>query len=162
MPEMSEQERMDRAVRCVRHFIRDKRELNRLLLGEFESSDTEVRLALINALRDWQNTPPPLGNVTLKNHPAKELLLLRAAIELIRSSMLWHAREHMPSTDGGTTADDHAKTAEYSMILQIMQNEYDRQKSDIKTSQNINAALGNQGVPSEYSYYYAFGEDLAF
>lgn len=162
MPEMTEEKRMNNAVRCLRLFIRDSKALNRLLLGEFESSDAELRLAIVNAIRDWNSTPPFLGNVSLKNHPAKHLLLEKAAYEAIRSAGIWHSREHMPSSDGGTSADDHAKAGEYTMWLERLEADYERKKADQKTAQNIANALGNMGVPSEYSYYYILGDDFVF
>ena len=162
MVELSEQERMRRAVECLRLYIRDKRELNRLLLGEFESSDSELRLSLMLAVDDWNHTPPNLGNVTLKTHPSKHLLLQRAALEALRSAGIWHSREHMPASDGGTSADDHAKFPEYQAWISTFLSDYEQKKQDFKTALNISNALGNMQVPSEYSFFYIYGEELAW
>jgi hypothetical protein len=162
MPELSQEERMRNAVQCLRYYIRDQRSLNRLLMGNFESSDEECRMAITFALDDWNSTPPLIGRATLAGHPAKNLLILGAAITAVRGAMLWHAREHMPSSDGGTSADDHAKVGEYDAILSRIQSDYEQKKGDFKVAQNIAAALTNQGVPSEYSYYYFYGEYLAW
>lgn len=159
MVELSDQERLDRAVRSLRNMIRDKPELNRLLLGSKESSDEELRQALLTALIDWNMTPPQIGHVTLANHPNKGLLLKGAAIEVIRGAGLWHSREHMPSHDGGTSADDHAKASEYMAWMQPLVQEYEQKKSDLKTSINITQAFGSMTTPSEYAHYYSiFGE----
>lgn len=162
MIELSQEERLRRAVTCLRYFIRDRRELNRLLLGQFESSDEECRMAIALAIDDWNNTPPPIGRVTLATHPAKYLLILQAAIIALRGALIWHAREHMPSQDGGTSADDHDKVASYDAILARLQDDYEKKKTDLKVAQNIAAALTQQGAPSEYSYYYFYGEYLAW
>lgn len=158
--EITDEERMARAVRSLRNMIRDKKELNRLLAGKFESSDEELRQCLVQALMDWNMTPPPIGFVTLKNHPNKFLLLMGAAIQALTSAGIWHSREHMPSQDGGTSADDHAKAAEYNSWIERYAADYERKKGDLKMSFNVNAALGNMSISSEYSnsFYSLYGE----
>jgi hypothetical protein len=162
LPELAEKDRWTRAISCVRKYIRDKRELNRLLRGVEETADGEIQLALSMAIEDWNATPPILGRVTIVNHPAKNLMLMKAAVEVIRGAGLWHSREHMPSSDGGTSADDHAKANEYSGWLASIDQEYERKKGDFKVAQNINAALTGMGAPSEYSFFYMYGEDYVW
>lgn len=160
--ELTEDQRIERAVKCVRLFIRDLTQSNRLLLGEFESTDDEIKLAVFMALDDWNTTPPPASPVSLANHPAKHLLIEGAAIRTIRGAYMWHAREHMPSTDGGTSADDHAKSADYAAWADRAEQVYEQKKTDYKLQQNIAVALGNMQAPSEYSFYFIYGEELAF
>lgn len=150
--ELSDEERMRRAVISLRHMIRDKPQLNRLLLGNVESDDAELRQCIVMALIDWNQTPPILGQVDLSNHPNKFLLLQAAAIQALISAGIWHSREHMPSSDGGTSGDDHAKAAEYGSWIERYQADYERKKADLKTSINITQALTGMGVRSEYSW----------
>jgi hypothetical protein len=149
--ELTDLQRLERAVRSLRNMIRDKKELNTLLLGRFESSDEECRQAIIAALIDWNATPPVLQPVSLGSHPNKPLLLKKAALELLAEAGLWHSREHMPSADGGTSGDDHAKAGEYSGWIQRYETDYERKKSDQKAAQNIQEALGNMSLASEYA-----------
>lgn len=142
---------MRRAVNSLRNMIRDKSQLNRLLLGNVESMDDELRQCIIMALIDWNQSPPILQEATLSNHPNKFLLMQCAAIQALVSAGIWHSREHMPSSDGGTSGDDHAKAGEYSAWIDRYQNDYEKKKSDLKTAMNISQALGNMGVRSEYS-----------
>lgn len=150
--ELSDEERMRRAVNTLRNIIRDKPQLNRLLLGNVESDDAELRQCVIMSLIDWNQTPPILGTVGLADHPNKYLLMQGAAIQALISSGIWHSREHMPSSDGGTSGDDHAKAAEYGAWIERYQADFERKKADLKTSLNISQALGNMGVRSEYSW----------
>lgn len=150
--EISDEERMRRAVITLRNMIRDKSELNRLLLGSPESNEPELRQCIIMALIDWNQTPPILAATTLLNHPNKFLLLQCAAIQALISAGIWHSREHMPSSDGGTSGDDHAKAAEYGAWIDRYQADYERKKSDLKTAINITQALNGMGVRSEYSW----------
>jgi hypothetical protein len=141
-----------RAVNTLRNIIRDKSELNRLLFGTTESSDAELRQCILMTLIDWDMTPPVLGTTTLANHPNKFLLMQGSAIQALISAGIWHSREHMPSSDGGTSGDDHAKAAEYGSWIERYQADYERKKSDLKTALNITQALGGMGVRSEYSW----------
>jgi hypothetical protein len=155
---ISDTEIMQRAQLSLRNLLRDKRELNRLLGGQYETSPEELQQCLISALIDWNMTPPLIGQTTLRNHPNKFLLLQKAAIEALTSAGVWHSREHLPSSDGGTSGDDHAKAGEYSGWVERWAADYERKKSDLKTSLNISMALNDMGMPSEYgllqNYYY--------
>ncbi len=155
---INDQERMAKAVKSLRNFIRDKQQLNRLLQGEYESKDDELRQAVVEALMDWNTTPPVIGVSTLANHPNKMLLIQGAAIRALTSAGIWHSREHMPSNDGGTSADDHAKAGEYSAWIERLTQEYERKKSDFKTQANISMALSGMGMPSEYAQFEVYGE----
>jgi hypothetical protein len=83
-----------------------------------------------------------------------------AAIQALTSAGLWHSREHMPSSDGGTTGDDHAKATEYSGWIERYVSDYERKKIDMKVMFNIAMAMGNMSVSSEYSlsFYSLYGE----
>lgn len=148
---INDEERLRRAVASLRTMIRDKKQLNQLLLGNFESSDEELRQCICVALMDWNQSPPILQPITIGSHPRKDLLLQKAAIEALSSAGLWHSREHMPSADGGTSADDHAKAGEYSGWIERLNTDYERKKSDLKTAMNIQQAYNQMGVASEYS-----------
>lgn len=141
---------MDFVIQRIRIYIRDTKELNKLLGNKFESDDPAIRQAIIDAVNDWNISQPPLTPIDLRTHPAKLLLIKRACIELVKSAMLWHSREHMPSQDGGTSADDHAKFSEYSSWVQMVEPEYERKKTELKVSQNVAQCWG--GLASEYSY----------
>jgi hypothetical protein len=146
---------MEIAVRRTRLYIRDTKELNKLLGGKYESDDQSVRQAIMDALWDWNISNPPIASVLLQTHPAPHLLIRKAAIELLKSAGIWHSREHLPSQDGGTSADDHAKIGEYSQWLQYLDADYERKKTDLKVSINIQDSYG--GVGSEYDYDSGWG-----
>jgi hypothetical protein len=147
---MSTPHLFDFVIGRVRLYIRDSKELNKLLGNKFESDDPAVRQAIIDAINDWNISQPPLTPIDLRTHPAKLLLIRKACLELLRSAGIWHSREHMPSQDGGTSADDHAKFAEYSQWIGMIEADYERKKTELKVSQNVAQCFG--GVASEYSY----------
>jgi hypothetical protein len=155
---LTDEERLNRAVKSLRTLLRDKKELNRLFRNQFESNDDELKYAIMDALMDWNTTPPIIAYVTLDVHPAKQLLIQGAALRALQSAGLWHSREMMPSNDGGTSANDHAKASEYQAWMQQWYTDYERKKSDLKTALNIAGALTNQGTPSEYgSWTFVYG-----
>ena len=155
---LSDQDRLKRAVASLRTFIRDKVALNRYLQGQLEHRDDECRQALISALVDWNRTPPIMGTVTLATHPNKPLLLQKATVDLLRGAMMWHSREHVPTSDGGTSADDHDKLREYGPICDRLEADYEKKKGDEKIAMNVAAALGNMSVQSEYAFGEFYGE----
>ena len=143
---------LEAAVKRVRQYIRDDIHFNKLLGGKYESDTPAVQQAILDALWDWNVSDPPLTGVTLKTHPAKHLLVRKAAIELLKSAGIWHSREHLPSSDGGTSADDHAKLAEYSQWISTIEQEYENKKTQLKKQINVANAFG--GLHSEYLFEY--------
>jgi len=146
---------MEIAIRRVRSYIRDTKELNKLLGGKYESDNTQIKQALMDALWDWNISNPPLESVTLQRHPAPHLLIRKASLDLLKSAGIWHSREHLPSSDGGTSADDHAKIGEYSQWISVMEADYEKKKTDLKEQINIKNCYG--GVGSEYDYDSGWG-----
>jgi hypothetical protein len=139
---------IERAVDVLRTYIKDIPEMNKLLGNKYENDPKTLELCIWMALDDWNVTPPPLPPVKLENHPAKSLLIQYAALLCLRSAGIWHSRERMPSSDGGTSADDHAKFAEYQGWIGNMFNEYQANKNNVKKSINLQNAFG--GFSSEY------------
>lgn len=137
-----------KATEVLRTYIKDTPQLNKLLGGKYENDPAAAELCIWMALDDWNATPPPIPATGLKSHPAKSLLIKCAALECLRSAGIWHSREHMPSTDGGTSADDHAKFGEYSNWINNMAQEYQTGKLNVKKSINMAMAFG--GYFSEY------------
>lgn len=141
---------MEFVIGRVRQNIRDTKELNKLLGNKFESDDPVIRQAILDAISDWNISSPPLAPIDLRTHPAKMLLIMKASINLLKSAGIWHSREHMPSQDGGTSADDHAKFGEYTQWIVMLEAEYERKKTEVKVNMNVAACFG--GLASEYSY----------
>ncbi len=58
----------------------------------------------------------------------------------------------MPSSDGGTSGDDHAKASDYMGFVDRLAMNYEKQKVDLKVAINIAASLSGMGVSSEYAW----------
>lgn len=150
---------IERAADALRTLLKDRPEMNKLLGNKYENDPKALELCIWMALDDWNNTPPPISPVKLENHPAKSLLLQYAALLALRSAGIWHSREQMPSSDGGTSADDHAKFSQYQGWIQNLFNQYQTDKINIKKSLNLQNAFG--GFASEY-YVSAYTTNYIF
>ena len=151
-------EPIEKAQEYLRMYLKDTPQYNKLLGGKYENEPAFLRHCILYALNDWNSTPPPIASVGLTNHPSKYLLIEGAALIALRSAGIWHSRERMPSSDGGTSADDHAKYSEYQGWIQQQYADYERKKLDIKKSINMANAFGD--FASEYAGYRYSGEGL--
>ncbi len=142
-------------IRRVRAYIRDDAVLNELLEGK-ESSDGQLKQALIDAVDDWNTTPPILAAITVANHPSERLLVRGAAIEILMSAAIFYGRNNLNYSDGGISVADKDKAPIFQAFVQQLINDYERKKLQLKISQNISMGYGQ--VPSEYSAFAANDE----
>lgn len=135
-------------VRKLRNYLRDDPVLNELIEGK-ESSDGQLREAVLDAIEDWNNTQPPLANVTIITHPSSRLLIRGAAIEILHSAGILQSRNRLDYNDGGIVVRDKDKAPDYQAWIGHLIRDYETKKINLKKSQNI--ALGFGSIPSEYS-----------
>lgn len=140
-------------VQMVRLYMRDFPELNRLVAGE-ESSDRQIAWAVLDALSDFNGTPPFLGNIQLEellNMQQHALLLRMTVCSVIESVGLLQTRNHINYSNGGITVGVNDKTPMLMNWLQYFKATTDQMKQRVKVSMNIGAILGstNIGVHSE-------------
>jgi hypothetical protein len=138
---------LDKAVGRLRKFLRDIDELNKLLEGK-ESSDSQLRMAVEDALDDWNNTPPLIAKVTLESHPSPRLLLRGAAIEVLMSAGIFYSRNRLNYSDGGITVAVYDKAQDYQSWANQFVADYERKKIEVKKAINISQGWG--GLQSEY------------
>lgn len=140
-------------VQMVREFTRDHPELNRIVRGE-ESSDRQIAWAVLDALSDFNGTPPILGNFSVENllmQNQQNLLLRMTVISLIESVGLLQTRNHINYSDGGINTGVNDKTPMLMNWLQYFQGKTEQMKVRVKVQMNIEGLWGgNSGVFSEY------------
>lgn len=134
-------------VGVVRAFMRDYAELNRLITGQ-EHSDRLIAFAIIDALEDF-NTTPPMTSYQLSNFPSKSLLRMGAIINLLESVGLLMTRNHLTFSDGGIQVGVSDKTPLIQSWIQLFTNKYEQKKDRLKVALNIEGGWGG-GVHSEY------------
>lgn len=150
IPGMSEATRA--FVQMVRLYMRDFPELNRLLRGE-ESSDRQIAWAVLDALADFNGTPPissnNLENLLGRNQHA--LMLRLTVCSLIESVGLLQTRNHINYSNGGINVGVNDKTPMLMNWLRYYRATTEQMKMRVKVAFNIESILGpgNIGVHSE-------------
>lgn len=146
------------AVTRIRQFIRDEANLNALLNG-VETSDTMIDFSVDLALDDFNTTPPLMGNFTLENHPSQSLILTGTVLWILKSAGILQSRNQLDYASGGVTVAVSNKTPLYQSWINLMLQEYEAKKANLKKSLNAEQAYG--GVSSEYTQI-NFGGNLVF
>ena len=144
---------LDSFVNQVRSFMRDYKELNRLIAGE-ESSNRQIVWAIMDCLDDF-NTTPPFTQFNLYTFPSKSLLVRGTVITLLESIGLLQTRNHLSFSDGGLQVGVSDKTPFIQSWLQLFKNTYEEKKTRLKVSYNIESSWGG-GLYSEYRFVNGF------
>jgi hypothetical protein len=145
-------------VQTLRGYLRDHAHLNRLI-GDEETSDRFLAWALVDALDDINNTPPPLY-YGLENFPWPGLLIRGAMVTVLESVGLLQTRNQLSYSDGGIHVSVSDKTPLLQSWINLFQSKYEQKKVQWKISQNINGSFGGGGVHSEYWYISGFYGDF--
>lgn len=144
---------LEQFVGLVRAFMRDYPELNRLIKGE-EHSDRLIAWAAIDALDDFNSTPP-MTQYQFTTFPSKSLLLRGTVISLLESIGLLMTRNHLNFSDGGIQVGVSDKTPLIQSWIQLFTNKYETKKDRLKVALNIEGGWGG-GVHSEYLWTSGF------
>ncbi len=144
---------LEQFVGNVRAYMRDYPELNRLIKGE-EHSDRLIAFAAIDALDDFNSTPP-MTQYQFTNFPSKALLLRGTVITLLESIGLLMTRNHLNFSDGGIQVGVSDKTPLIQSWIQLFTNKYEQKKDRLKIALNIEGGWGG-GVNSEYLWTSGF------
>ena len=144
---------MQAFVQNVRLFTRDHPQLNRLVSGE-ESNDRIIAWAVMDALSDFNGTPPVLGYARLEDllqFNQHALLLRMTTCSLLESVGLLQTRNHINYSNGGINVGVNDKTPLIMNWLQYFKGTTEQMKVRVKTQMNINQILGptNTGIHSE-------------
>jgi hypothetical protein len=140
-------------VQLVRLFLRDFPELNRLIAG-VESTDRQIAWAIMDALADFNGTPPfttlTLDDLLYRNQ--HNLMLRMTVISILESVAMLQVRNHINYSNGGITVGVNDKAPELMRWLQYFKATTDQMKQRVKVALNIEGILGssNMGVSSEY------------
>jgi len=150
IPSMSEDFR--NFVYMVRGYIRDHAELNRLIRGE-ESIDRQIAWAVLDAVEDFNGTPPlTTHSLSLLLERRQAALLLRMTVcTLIESVGMLQTRNHLNYSDGGLNVGINDKTPLLMNWLNYFKATTEQMKQRVKVAMNIESILGrgNIGVHSE-------------
>lgn len=141
-------EKLIRFAAYVRTYLRDFKELNRIIEGE-ETNPRMMMWAVLDAIDDFNETPPPIGTLPIDSIPPS-ILKLGVAVTVLESVGHLQTRNRLSFSDGGVQAQISDKSPELMNWIQLLGNRYEQKKLSWKTSKNISQAFGF-GVSSEYA-----------
>lgn len=140
-------------IQEVRYYMRDWKELNRLIAG-FESSDRMVGYCVWLALDEF-NTTPPLTESTVADFPSRVILLQLTIIHLLTSVGLLKSRNRFNYNDGGFSVQTEVQDELYQRWIGMFRGQVNTQVQRLKVALNIAGAWGG-GVGSEYSWIHGW------
>lgn len=138
-------------VQVVRLFLRDYPELNRLTAGE-ESDDRQIAWAIMDALSEFNGTPP-LSTCTLEyllSRQQHHLMCRMTTCALLESIGQLQTRNHLNYSNGGLTVGVNDKTQLLQSWLQLFKASSEQKMQRVKVAFNIEAMFGEHGLHSEY------------
>jgi hypothetical protein len=141
-----------------RAYIRDIPAMNALLDG-VETTDTLIEFCLDLTLDDFNTSPPLIGQFNLWNHPSQSLVLIGTMLWILKSAGIQQSRNQLDYASGGITVASSNKTPLYQSWINILMQEYEAKKANLKKAINAEQAYG--GVSSEYSQV-NFGGNIMF
>lgn len=113
------------AVDEVRMWMRDSDPKDNFLLKDFEFDLAEIIEAMIDCVREWNTSLPPIGRFyntcTFPNPGVTRSGIMGRLYELAAKH---YRRAHLAYSAGGVQVDDKNKAAEYEQIGQMMRQQY--------------------------------------
>jgi hypothetical protein len=153
-------EKLVNTIALIRAKLRDFPELNRLIEGR-ETSDREIAFAIMEAIDDFNNSPPLIGQYSLENFPSISLLIRGSIINVLESVGLLQTRNQMSYSDGqGVQVGVSDKTPMIMNWISLYTNQYEQKKFRLKQAINLGNAMNSSGIPSEYQYVNGLFDDL--
>jgi hypothetical protein len=132
-----------------RQFLKDHKDLNRLLNFSEENIDSYLDMYLEMALGFLNTVPPYLSPYSISDFPIPTLLIHQAVIEALISNSVLSSRNDLTYNNGGITVQ--AQNANrYSSVLQLLLHRSDmeiRYLQQLKISININNGWGHSSSP---------------
>lgn len=140
-------------VSGVRLYLRDHAALNRLIHGQ-ETNDRMIAWCVVDAVSDFNGTPPVIGTFTfdrLIELHLQSLLRTGTVIRVLESVGLLQTRNHLPFNDGGLSVQVSDKAPMLQSWIDRLRQEWKIGVKEKKIAMNIEGLLdGGAGVASEY------------
>lgn len=140
-------EKLDKAKRYLRLFLRDTPELNRLIRKQ-ESNDELLTFAIDMTISDWNSTSPFIDRIHIGNYPSLYLLMHGSVIQLLKTQGIYQARNELNYQAGGSSFMRFNKSSYYMNWMINLASDYELKKRNMKIAKNIEGGWG--GVASEY------------
>ena len=145
----SYQRTMEQLVSMMRMYLRDFPHLNRLIEGE-ETSDRMIAWAVLDAVQDFNTTPPFIGSIGIESLVSIPMLRDKVICTILESLYVLQTRNQVNYSDGGISFSISDKGQALYSFIQLLQQRYDTRVAKMKASLNVEMAMSGEGVLSEY------------
>ena len=145
----SYQRTMEQLVSMMRLYLRDYPHLNRLIEGE-ETSDRMIAWAILDAIQDFNTTPPFIGNIGIDSLVSVPMLRDKVICTILESLYILQTRNQVNYSDGGISFSISDKGQALYSFIQLLQQRYETKLVKMKSSLNVEMAMTGEGVLSEY------------
>lgn len=139
----------------VRLYAKDDALLNKLLRGEYQSSDELVELAMRLAVGDF-NVVPPLSQYSRENFPSDTVLMYGTLHHLCNAEAERQLRNNVNFNAQGLSAGIDDKFEQYNRLALYYKQLFDSGISAMKTQQNLEQAWGGSWSPYAVLNEYQF------
>lgn len=134
------------SVADVRLYAKDDALLNKLLKGEYQSSDELVELAMKLAVNDF-NVVPPLSCYSREDFPSDTVLMYGILHHLCNAEAERQLRNNVNYNAQGLNAGIDDKFEQYNRLALYYKQLFDAGISAMKTQQNMEKAWGGSWSP---------------
>lgn len=119
------------------------------LLGEEEFDIAEIMSSIVNPIREWNETPPPVARHNCSSFPYTQNWLNAIVGYLLDISVHHYMRNSLKMNHGGMSGNHKEKASEYAALAAKIKREW----KDFITQKKIeiNAGLGEFSILSPYS-----------
>lgn len=139
----------------IRMHLRDSSPAEHRLIDTVEFDDAEVAAAIVQVVRYWNETPPPLPTrYSTGDFPYRQLLLEGTAASLYRMAAAYFRANHLAYQASGVAVDDLAKAPEFEQAAAGRWQAFEQQVRTLKVQLNMNNAWGI--IPSPYSQVWTY------
>ena len=107
---------------------------------------------VIDALDDFNNTPPLIGHYTVGTFPYRSLLIRGSVITVLESVGLLQTRNQLQFSDGGISVGVSDKAPMIMQWLNMFKSSYEMKKNNYKRAMNIESALTGESILSDYYF----------
>ena len=140
---------IEQLVSMMRMYLRDYPHLNRLIDGE-ETSDRMIAWAILDAVEDFNTTPPFIGNIGIGSLVSIPMLRDKVVCTILESLYILQTRNQVNYSDGGISFSISDKGSALYSFIQLLNQRYDMKVVKMKSALNVEMAMSGEGVLSEY------------
>lgn len=147
----------DKYILEIRSFLRDYKEKNQLLMGEFETEDSAIGTAIDAVYRHAVNEPPiVLRNISLETMINFLWFKYGVVAYILDSVVFENLRNALPYQDGGVQIDENYKAGPFQLLAKQYQDKFDVELQKFKIKYNY-SSFNWGGTSDSYPYGYYGG-----